>query len=361
MPISARSISLRAADILSPGVNGRVLASFARVCNLVTDDGAVVALVWGGVGDGPLNVVLARKPGAALPAGVRFTVEGRGEAPPAGPLTAMHPAPGERRLSFSGPGGNASSVQIGLSAARSWNPRPDWEALRPRLDRIGAAAADLNKAVAADIAPYLKEDPASASSPNGSSLAAVGRAGRAVLRAHRDGDQAALAHAVSELCGLGPGLTPAGDDWLAGWLLALHLACPAAESRSSPRDACLHRLSPAGAGRPRNGRRDFETPDSRAEPGLEDLADLVTGIAGRRTTTLSRAFLECAAAGEADADWHRLLAALAGGSPPGEALGCARAILAHGSTSGAAMLAGFLAGVQEAQLLNPPTTSPPGI
>ena len=65
MLISARSISLRAAGILRPGIGGRVLASFERVCDLVTDAGEVVALVLGGIGDGPLNVVLAQGPGAA--------------------------------------------------------------------------------------------------------------------------------------------------------------------------------------------------------------------------------------------------------------------------------------------------------
>ena len=53
-------------------MTGRVLASFERVCDLVTDDGEVVALVWGGIGNGPLNAVLDGRPGAALPAGIRF-------------------------------------------------------------------------------------------------------------------------------------------------------------------------------------------------------------------------------------------------------------------------------------------------
>jgi hypothetical protein len=57
--IFASSISFRAANTLRPGVTGRVLASFTRVCDLITGDGAVVALVWNGVGNGPLNVVLA--------------------------------------------------------------------------------------------------------------------------------------------------------------------------------------------------------------------------------------------------------------------------------------------------------------
>ncbi len=308
MRISARSISFRAAGILCPGVRGRVLASFDRVCDLVTDGGAVVALVWGGVGDGPLNIVLEREPGTALPAGARFAVGGQGEAFPGRPTGAMHPVSDERRLSFSSPSGNPSFLEIRLSPAVPWDPRPDWEALRRREEQIAAAASALREALATDVGPYLKKRLACACPMNGAGLVAldaIGRAGTAVLDACRDDDRAALARAISALCGLGPGLTPAGDDWLAGWLLGLHLA-----------------------------------------PDPPDLSGFILEIAGQRTTTLSRAFLECAAAGEADAGWHALLAALAGEPTDGRTAHCARAILAHGSTSGAAMLAGFLAGVE---------------
>jgi hypothetical protein len=189
-----------------------------------------------------------------------------------------------------------------------WDPRPDWEALRRRGAQIAAAASAVREALASDIGPYLKEELAGASPLNGIGLDAIGRAGTAVLNACRDDDRAALARAISAMCGLGPGLTPAGDDWLAGWLLGLHLA-----------------------------------PDLT---GLGDLSGLVLEIAAHRTTTLSRAFLECAAAGEADAAWHALLAALAGGSTEVRMSDCARAILCHGATSGAAMLAGFLVGIE---------------
>ena len=69
-------------------------------------------------------------------------------------------------------------------------------------------------------------------------------------------------------------------------------------------------------------------------------------MAADRTTTLSRALLACAAAGEADAAWHALLAALA--EVPMTNLPIyqsTQTILSHGATSGAAMLTGFCAGV----------------
>jgi hypothetical protein len=111
------------------------------------------------------------------------------------------------------------------------------------------------------------------------------------------------ADAVRALVGLGPGLTPAGDDWLAGWLLAQHL-----------------------------------------NQDLTGLANL-SGLADR-TTTLSRALLACAAAGEADAAWQALLAALAEVPMTKPSIHqSTQTILAHGATSGAAMLIGFCAGV----------------
>ena len=77
------------------------------------------------------------------------------------------------------------------------------------------------------------------------------------------------------------------------------------------------------------------------------MSGLITDIAADRTTTLSRAFLACAAAGEADQDWHMLLQAMA--EDPMTNLPIYQstdAILSHGATSGAAMLAGFFAGIE---------------
>ena len=141
---------------------------------------------------------------------------------------------------------------IDLAAAVPWNPQPDWDHLRDRRRQIAAGARI--------IAGILAEA--------GWTLTRCGLPEVVCEQAAR-GDRPTL----GALVGLGPGLTPAGDDWLAGWLLAQHLG-----------------------------------EDLR---GLRNLEGLIVALAAERTTTLSRALLTCAAAGEADAAWHTLLATLA--------------------------------------------------
>jgi hypothetical protein len=273
MLIPARSISLRAAAILQPGVTGRVLASFERVCDLVTDAGEVVALAWGGIRNGPLNVLLDRGPDAVLLAGARFAVR-------------------DRFLTV-------GDLTFDLARAELWDARPDWGALRSRQAQVVAAA----HAARRSIAGLQSENLLKQTGP------AVNLAAAAIQDAWQRGTRDELATAARGLCGLGPGLTPAGDDWLAGWLLAQYF--------------------------------------SAAPASLQDLRGLIIENAATRTTTLSRAFLECAAAGEADEDWHALFSALAEepmtSLPTYQSTGV---ILSHGATSGAAMLAGFFAGLE---------------
>ncbi len=226
----------------------------------------------GGIGNGPLNVVLDGRPGAALPAGSRFAV----------------------RECFL----TVSDVTVDLARAVLWTRgRIGMRCVRggrrfsPRRISPGGSSSGLQNA------SLLKQ-----AGP------AVAAAVAAFQGAWQRGAQAEVQSAICNLCGLGPGLTPAGDDWLAGWLLAQHLA-----------------------------------PDLI---GLDDLSGLITDAAAGRTTTLARTFLVCAAAGEADQDWHMLLQALA--EDPMTNLPIyqsTNAILAHGATSGAAMLAGFFSGM----------------
>jgi hypothetical protein len=181
-----------------------------------------------------------------------------------------------------------SPIVIDLSAAVPWNPQPDWDHLRTRRRQIAAEA----KAIAGILAE------------SGWTPARCGLPEALCEQAARG-----QADAVRALVGLGPGLTPAGDDWLAGWLLAQHV-----------------------------GGEDLR--------GLRNLEGLIVALAADRTTTLSRALLTCAAAGEADAAWHALLATLA--EVPLSNLPIyqsTEAVLSHGATSGAAMLLGFCQGV----------------
>jgi hypothetical protein len=109
----------------------------------------------------------------------------------------------------------------------------------------------------------------------------------------------------AELVGLGPGLTPAGDDVLAGMLVELH-----------------------------------QQPDLR-----DQVADEVLSLAGTRTTALSAALLRHAAAGLALPAVVDVADALAGHG--GADLGVAVArLVAVGHSSGAALAHGLLRGAR---------------
>jgi hypothetical protein len=99
------------------------------------------------------------------------------------------------------------------------------------------------------------------------------------------------------LGGLGPGLTPAGDDMLAGIVLTLHTA-GVAEAR------------------------------------------LATAVAGVRSTDLSMAALRWAARGHSIEPAHAVLVAVAAGDDE-EVVTAARRLCAHGATSGADLLLGI--------------------
>ncbi|WP_067478090.1 DUF2877 domain-containing protein [Actinomadura hibisca] len=126
-----------------------------------------------------------------------------------------------------------------------------------------------------------------------------------------DGDLAGAVEAAERIVGLGPGLTPSGDDILAGLLVTLRLF---------------------GAAVPAGGRAVW----------LADwLGAAVTADAETRTTALAATLLHCAAAGAAGAEVGAALRAVAGQEAPGPA---ARRLLAAGHTSGADLAWGVVAG-----------------
>jgi hypothetical protein len=169
--------------------------------------------------------------------------------------------------------------------------RPGWDALRaPALRRC---------------LPWLEAaaDVATAPASRWLELPAARAAAAEIRRAAGTGDRERAAAAVAELAGLGEGLTPAGDDYLVGALHALWAV--------------------------------------RGE-GAREFALEVAGVAAPRTTSLSGAWLEAAARGEAAPAWRHLCEALASG----DETAVKRAIenvLSMGHTSGAAALAGFTA------------------
>jgi hypothetical protein len=135
--------------------------------------------------------------------------------------------------------------------------------------------------------------------------------GRMVLAGQRDPE--GLAAAASGLIGLGPGLTPSGDDALVGWLCA---------------------FGALGDG------------DANLRDARDGLAQYVTGAAGR-TTAISRHYLRHAARGEVGTHLTALAEAIARGDATRTGAAVSEA-LAVGATSGADGVLGLLTGLASA-------------
>jgi hypothetical protein len=280
--IRACSISRSVRDALPkmPAV-GRVLSIFRRACVIQYGHDMLVALVAPELGNGPLNVVLARSPSAWL------------DLQPGMPVQ-LHGG----RLQLGG-------LKVSLEGAETWEPRPDWKRLRAcsetllgRLEQLLVWACSQTPG---DTLLALFQDPSSVEPSGASVLHARARRAAEAMWAGWSGDEARLSSGTAQLAGLGSGLTPAGDDFVLGAMLCAWLAHP--------------------------------TPGRYCETVLEACVP--------RTTMLSKAFLRTAAAGECGALWHRLLEALEGGSA--EQLDVAtREVLSYGHSSGADALAGFL-------------------
>ncbi len=137
---------------------------------------------------------------------------------------------------------------------------------------------------------------------------------RLLARAAWRQDMAGVEEAARGLAGLGPGLTPAGDDVLAGFAAVMALLSA--------------RLSEDGVPR-------------------SHVAEVIAAVARPRTTMLSGVLLEYAARGEVAEHVGELLLALASpGVESGAVLHAADKLLAFGATSGGDMLLGVLLGLR---------------
>lgn len=114
---------------------------------------------------------------------------------------------------------------------------------------------------------------------------------------------------VMALAGLGPGLTPAGDDFLVGLLAALHATAQVGQGQDQQR-----------------------------------LCQLIATTAATQTTRLSAAWLQHAGAGHFSQRWHDLILALNGGISA-QVRQAVTQIKATGATSGGDGLFGFVTGL----------------
>jgi hypothetical protein len=111
--LPACSISLAARTWLAESRPVWVFHLSARACNLIDDRDRVIALVTDQVGDGPFNVVL---PPIIFPLHVT-------------PDSSVDAAPVSLRV---------GGLVADLSAASTWNPRPDWARLRECHESVRA-------------------------------------------------------------------------------------------------------------------------------------------------------------------------------------------------------------------------------
>lgn len=200
--------------------------------------------------------------------------------------------------------GGAGALYLGgqritLDRAANWEPRPPWRALCGRIPFWIDIAKDLG-------ADGAGEGPDLSCDRSWSWLQARRSEFRRALR-RRDGES--IGRTAWTLAGLGPGLTPAGDDYLAGVLLGL---------RAIPSSHLWLLAAPA----------------------------VLTAVPGR-TSALSTALLAAAFRGEAARPWHELAGALAR-SDARRATAAAARVRRLGHSSGRWTLIGFLDTVLDA-------------
>jgi hypothetical protein len=299
LTVRARLVAPAALRALRGTSGWTVLQVHPQACNLGDQGDQVLALVTEAVGPGPFSIVVElSEVGAGF---IRYAqadsaVEFRGQV-----------------LVIGG------ELQVRLGGAAAWEPRPSWQALRGsgRLANwLGELAAALKShaplgSLAEGLEAMLQSErltpgrwlPAAGNSVASAVLATAVEAGRHLSQALAAGDLPTAAAAAGRLAGLGEGLTPAGDDFLMGAMLALWSAA-----------------DPAWSG-----------------PACQVLLE----AAAPRTHRISRAWLRAAAVGEAAEAWHELIQMVIRDDAPSLRRVVAR-IARQGHTSGADALTGFL-------------------
>jgi hypothetical protein len=271
---------------------GRVHSVFRRAVNLVNAEGRLVTLSARTDDDAPDTIVI--------------DVE----------ALAGSCAPGDPAASEDDALEVGAHLRVDFAGTRPWKAAtPRWPADASTLHLRLAAVRDRLRAIEATRTSVLAHTTATLMARRTAAL-------HVALRA--DDADAARAQALA-LVGLGPGLTPSGDDFLVGFFAALHVA---------------------------------DAPGARWRTLGED----VVARAAARTNAISFAALRAAAEGRVRSTISTLLSATLSGSPAstGAALD---AVLAIGSTSGADLAGGVIAGleahlhVMEGQAWKPRSTS----
>ncbi|MCP4422752.1 MAG: DUF2877 domain-containing protein [Chloroflexi bacterium] len=248
-----------------------ILHIFDQAINLIDSEGEIVSLVQPKIGAGPFAVMVDAK----RPFSILIT-----------PRDPVHKTTDSMQI---------GKLNIDLRTATVWQPRPNWHLLQKQQSLWLPLLPELQTAVSQQYHRLTTGSPAHFVQQFEQATAAVQQA---IVQTSSD----QLQTAVAALAGLGPGFTPAGDDYLLGLLLGLWATRPEAE--------------------------------------VVELGNTVVQTVVPRTTQLSAAWLTAVAQGKAAFAWHDLVEALLEGN--GWELPT-NAILDTGATSGIAALMGFLA------------------
>lgn len=285
--IKASSLTADVNTWLTETCQPRILHVFDEACNLVNEHKGILSIVTPQIGNGPFNMVVEDEILFSEKINLEFQVS---------------LSPTEITL---------GNLTINTVSAKTWNPRPDWEMLYGRRKNILTSltrlpitnyqSPGLDMPFTATAQGYpstrLRQSGRRSTTNNLQSLIST------LCFSLANADISSAQIITSQLAGLGIGLTPAGDDFIMGAVLATWI---------------VHPLEVAGV-----------------------LAKEITDTAAPLTTSLSAAWLRSAGRGEAGQVWHEFFDALIENNKSNIHLRINN-ILAVGETSGGDAMAGFL-------------------
>jgi Protein of unknown function (DUF2877) len=257
--INTLSLTASVNDWLVNSHHPRILHVFDKVCNLINEHQEVLSIVTQQIGNGPFNLLIKEE--------VSFSEHLNAESP-----ISIY----DNQLIL-------GNLTINCAEAKLWSPRPDWEKLHVNRNSIRIQLTSL---------PITNYQPLLSDS-------LISNFSTALVKA----DISSVKNITSQLAGLGPGLTPAGDDFILGAIYAAWIIHP------------------------------FQT--------ARLLAEAITNTAAPLTTSLSAAWLRSAGRGEVGSLWHEFFQALI----HTDRVRIQKAmdkIFAVGATSGADAMAGFI-------------------
>jgi hypothetical protein len=283
LDIKIQSISAKGLSWLESNHAKRVLHVFNPVSNLIDDQNSVISLVRPEIGNGPFTAVTGK-------IDFREYIDIKSNILVKQKLLEV------------------GKLKFDFSNALTWNSMPNWQSISNDPKQLYSGLDAVEYQVGTEGPPqsfaelvlniprnYPESDPTFARAKTGV---------MELFSGFKSGESMAMRNGAELLAGLGVGLTPAGDDFLVGSILALWSYFPESEAQR--------------------------------------LSTLIAKEASPRTNSISAAWINASAQGEAGQHWHRLLEALQSGNS--EMLqNAVRAILPTGHTSGADSLGGFVA------------------